>query len=144
MTLVETEALVGRVGRFLDELERGDVDAAIEVVESLIHPEMEFTSLIGSEVEGRTYVGVAGLREWFGDFCETFEIRYDNRLISVPREGVVLGLYTNTLRGKESRIEMSNDIGTVWELEDGQIVRAVTYPSQDEARSAAGVRGETK
>jgi ketosteroid isomerase-like protein len=140
MTAVQTEKLVERINRFLDEIERGDVGAAIEAVEPLIHPEMEFTSLIGSEVEGHTFVGVPGIREWFEDFSDTFEVQYTERSITALDDDVVLGLFTNTLLGKGSQLEMSREIGTVWEFENGLIVRAVTYPTQEEARKAAEAR----
>jgi ketosteroid isomerase-like protein len=131
------EALIGSVERFLDEIERGDVEAAIKAVEPQIHPDMRFTSLIGSEIEGRTYIGLDGLREWFQDYCDTFEVRYEDRRIRALGEDVVVGLFTNRLRGKGSDIEIAREIGTVWDLRDGQVVTAVTYASAEQALAAA-------
>jgi len=135
--VADAEALVGSVGRFLDEIERGDVGAAIKAVEPQIHPEMRFTSLIGSEIEGRTYIGLDGLQEWFQDYCDIFEVRYEDRRIRALGEDVVVGLFTTRLRGKGSDVEIAREIGTVWELRDGQVVRAVTYASPEQALQAA-------
>jgi ketosteroid isomerase-like protein len=130
-------ALVDSVERFLDAIERGDVEAAIEVVTLLVHPQMQFTSVIGSEIEGRTYIGLDGLREWFQDYTDTFEARYEDRRIRALSEEVFVGLFTNKLRGKGSDVEIAREIGTVWELRDGQVVRAVTYASPEQALQAA-------
>jgi ketosteroid isomerase-like protein len=139
VTAVGAEALVGSMERFLDEIERGDVEAAIAAVAQLVHPEMRFTSMIGSEIDGRTYIGPDGLREWFQDYSDTFEVRYLDRRFIAYDEGVIVGLFTNTMRGRTSDIELSRDIGTVWEFDDGLVVKAVTYGSQDEALKAAEV-----
>jgi ketosteroid isomerase-like protein len=137
VTAFDGEAPLRSIESFLDEIERGDVEAAINAVAQLIHPDMRFTSMIGSEIDGRTYIGPDGLREWFQDYSDTFEVQYLHRLFTVYDEGVVVGLYTNTMRGRTSDIELSRDIGTVWEFEDGLVVKAVTYGSQDEALKAA-------
>jgi ketosteroid isomerase-like protein len=137
VTAFNGEAPLGSIERFLDEIEGGDVEAAIAAVAHLIHPEMRFTSMIGSEIDGRTYIGSDGLREWFQDYSDTFEVQYVDRKFIVYDEGVVVGLFTNTMRGRSSDVELSRDIGTVWEFEDGLVVRAVTYGSQDQVLKAA-------
>jgi ketosteroid isomerase-like protein len=137
----QPEEAVERVNGFLDGIERGDVEAAVGAAEPLVHPEMQFTSMIGSEVEGRTFIGLDGLREWFGDYTETFEVLYEDRRITVLGNRAVLGLYTCRMKGRGSELEVSRPIGTVWELEDGLIIRAVTYPDQDDAVKAAEALG---
>jgi ketosteroid isomerase-like protein len=138
MTGIDPKTQVRDVERFLDEIERGDVDAAIKAADSLVHPEMEFTSAIGSEVDGRTYIGVEGLREWFQEFSDVFEeVRYEDRDIRVFGDDVVVGLFTFHMRGRGSRVEVTRKIGTVWEFKDDRMVRAISYPSQDLALKAA-------
>ena len=139
MTTVDATELVERADRFFDEIERGEWEAAVETVAPRTHREVRFTSLIASEIEGRTYVGLGGLREWFRDFTDTFEIEYRNRDISLQSNSVLVALYSMVLRGKGSTVEIEQEAGTVWELEDGLVVRAVTYPSHEEASKAAKV-----
>jgi hypothetical protein len=137
MTATEIEQTIPKIERFLDAIERGDVETAIAAVEPLLHPEIEFTSAIGSEVDGRSYVGTAGLREWFQEFCETFETRYADRRFQTFGEHAILGLFTMKMRGRGSGAEVIRQTGTVWELEDGVVVRATSYASQEQATTAA-------
>ena len=142
MTVVDSQTLVDASQRFLDGVERGDVDGLMEVITPLAHPGLEFTSVIGSEIDGRTYTGLDGIREWFEDLTETFAIEYRDRRITVHADGaIVVALYTIILRGKGSSVEIDREIGTVWELEDGLVVRGTTHPSQDEALKAAEAAG---
>ncbi len=136
-TATDIEQTIPNIERFLDAIERGDVETAIAAVEPLLHPEIEFTSAIGSEVDGRSYVGKAGLREWFQEFRDTFDIGYEDRRFRVFGERVLLGLFTMKLRGKGSGAEVIREIGTIWENENGLVVRASTYASQSEALAAA-------
>jgi ketosteroid isomerase-like protein len=137
MTASEVQPLIDSGERFLDELERGDVEAAIAAVVPFCHPEIRFTSAIGHELDGRTYVGTGGLREWFQEFSDTFDVRYEDRRFQTSGDDVVVGLLTMKLRGKGSGAEVIREIGTVWELRDGLMVNCVTYASQGEALQAA-------
>jgi ketosteroid isomerase-like protein len=137
MTATEIEQTIPNIEQFLDAIERGDVETAIAAAEPLLHPEIEFTSAIGSEVDGRSYIGTAGLREWFQEFSDTFDVDYGDRRFRVFGDGVLLGLFTMRLRGRSSGAEVIRQTGTVWELEDGVVVRATSYASQDQATKAA-------
>jgi ketosteroid isomerase-like protein len=56
------------VRRFLEHVERGDVEAAA----ALVAPDGELKSLFG-QVEGGLYRGPDGVREWFRDVIEAFD-----------------------------------------------------------------------
>jgi hypothetical protein len=50
---------------------------------------------------------------------------------------VIVRLYRFKARGRGSGIELDQDVGVVWELEDGLVRRARSYTSQAEALAAA-------
>jgi hypothetical protein len=41
------------------------------------------------------------------------------------------------MRGRGSDVEVTREIGVVWELRDGQVVKTVSHASQDQALRAA-------
>jgi ketosteroid isomerase-like protein len=135
VTVSTTDPIVGVLDQFFDGLERGEVDIA--AIDSLTHPDAEFTSAIGSEVAGTTFRGREQIRGWFADLVATMEVRYRDRDFRPIGESAVLMLTTNTLRGKGSGAEVVRKIGVVYELEDGLVQRAVSYGSQADALAAA-------
>jgi hypothetical protein len=126
-----------RLSQFLDALERSDAAAGIALVERWSHPEIEFTSMIGSELQGRTYRGLDELQAWFTELLETFEVRYEDREFRTPSDGVLLCLCTNKVRGRGSGAEIERHIGMVWELEGDLVRRSRSYGSHAEAIAAA-------
>jgi ketosteroid isomerase-like protein len=139
VTVAAPDRVMALLDEFFDGLERGEVDAA--AIDSLTHPDCEFTSAIGSEVAGRTFRGKDEIRGWFADLVQTMEVRYGSRDFRPIGENAVLMLTTNTLRGKGSGAEVIRDIGVIYELEDGLVRRAVSYGSQAEALAAAEALG---
>jgi ketosteroid isomerase-like protein len=131
----DSSAVIDGCNRYFDQLEQGRVDFG--EIEELIHPQCEFRSAIGSEVEGRTYRGRDQIQGWFEDLLEAFELRYGDRQYEVLDEGNILLLATNTLRGRASGAEVVRDIGIVYEVDDGMIRKAISYDSPSEARAAA-------
>jgi ketosteroid isomerase-like protein len=126
---------IALLDEFFDGLERGEVDDA--AIDSLTHPDCEFTSAIGSEVAGRTFHGRDEIRGWFADLVQTMEVRYRNREFRSIGEKAILMLTTNILRGKGSGAEVVREIGVIYQLEDGLVRRAVSYGSQADALAAA-------
>jgi ketosteroid isomerase-like protein len=136
MTPPDTDGLIAGFNGFFDQLEQGEVDFG--EVEETIHPECEFRSAIGSEVDGRTYRGPEQIRGWFEELLEAFALRYEDRKYEVLEEGDILFLTTNKLRGRGSGAEVVRKIGIVFELEDGLIRKVTSYDTAAEARTAAG------
>ena len=137
MTGTAAGLLVKPLGRIFDALDRGDVDAVLVVVEEICHPEVELTSGIGSAVEGRTYTGFDGLREWFGDLVGAFELSYNDREFREMNEDAVLFLSRLELRGRGSGASVIQELGTLFESKNGLVFRAVTYRSHRDAIAAA-------
>ena len=59
MATAAQERMIELMPRFFDALERGDVDAGMALADGLTHPDVEFNSVIGTEVEGRHREGDA-------------------------------------------------------------------------------------
>jgi ketosteroid isomerase-like protein len=135
MTSRETDN-VEFVEAVMDLIERGDQDALRELIEGRVHPEAELTPLISLGVEG-VYEGPDGVRRFFDDLLDAFEVRYSDRELRVVGDGVVLVLCRMALRGRESGAEVVQDIGTVYGFEGEQFRGARVYEDQAEATQAA-------
>jgi ketosteroid isomerase-like protein len=85
--------------------------------------------------------GPEGYVEWFRDWTREFEnwSLQVERLIDAGDDRVV-ALTHQTATGKESGAPVEVNIGVVWELEDGRIVRMRNYLTYAEALEAAGLR----
>jgi ketosteroid isomerase-like protein len=138
--VMATEAqreVLERMPRFFDALERGDVDAGMALTEGIIHPEIEFDSAIGTQVEGQVFRGRDAVADWFRELVASFDIRIEDRRFEAVGERVVLARYRFKGRGRGSGVELDEAVGVVWELEDGLVRRSRSFFSQDEALAAA-------
>jgi hypothetical protein len=127
------DEVIGVLNDFFDCLEADDLDRAFETLGPVVHSDSTFTSAIGSEVEGRTFVGKDGARAWFADLLETMSVTYGDRRFRTLDDRVILLLARNTLVGRASGVEVIHDIGVIWELEDGLIRSGRSYGSQEQA-----------
>jgi ketosteroid isomerase-like protein len=126
--------------QFLEEamnlIEQGDQQALHELIEGRVHADAELVPLISLGVEG-VYEGPEGVRRFFDDLLDAFEVRYTERELRSVTDGVVLVLCRMGLRGRESGAEIVQDVGTVYEFEDSQFLRARVYDDQAVANEAA-------
>jgi ketosteroid isomerase-like protein len=120
----------------MDLIERGDHESLHELIEGRVHPEAELTPLISLGVEG-VYEGPEGVRRFFDDLLDAFEVRYSERELRPVGDGVVLVLCRMALRGRESGLEIDRRVGTVYEFEGEQVRGARVYEDQAEAIAAA-------
>jgi ketosteroid isomerase-like protein len=137
MATAPQERVLELMPRFFDALERGDVDAGMALADGLTHPEVEFNSVIGTEVEGRTFHGKDGLAAWFRDLVASFDARFEDREFEAVGETAVVARYRFKGRGRASGIVIDQEIGVVWELEGGLVRRSRSFFSQAEAVAAA-------
>jgi ketosteroid isomerase-like protein len=107
------ERVLELMPRFFDALERGDVDAGMALTDGLIHPEIEFDSAIGTEVEGRTFRGRDAVADWFRDLVASFDIEIEDRRFDAIGDSVVLARYRFKGRGKASGIELDEEVGVL-------------------------------
>jgi ketosteroid isomerase-like protein len=113
-------------------------EAGAALLVEVLHPEVEFSPWLGREVEQRVCRGPAEVRAFFEDLDDTLsEIRYEDRRYEQPGDDVVIVLtrLTGVPRGGATRVE--NDLGLVFEFEEGLVRRFTAYGSHDEAIEAA-------
>ena len=120
----------------MDLIERGDQRALHELIEGRVHPEAELIPLISLGVEG-VYEGPDGVRRFFDDLLDAFEVRYTERELRTIGDEVVLVLCRMALRGRESGAEIVQDVGTVYAFEGERFRGARVYDDQAEAIEAA-------
>jgi ketosteroid isomerase-like protein len=123
------EAMMGLV-------ERNEQQPLAELVDEHAHPDVEWTPLIAVAIEG-VYRGRDGVRRFFEDLLDSFEVRYHELEFRQFGDDVVLALCRMDLRGRESGVETSTHAGTVYEFKDGQLRRGRVYDDHAEAVSAA-------
>jgi ketosteroid isomerase-like protein len=131
------ERVLELMPRFFDALERGDVDAGMALTTDLTHPEIEFTSAIGTVIEGHVYRGRDELEAWFRDLVATFVVGFEDREFRAVGDRAVVACYRFRGHGRGSGIDLDQEIGVVWELEDGLIRRSRSFTSHVEALAAA-------
>lgn len=123
-----------------EALERSDRDAFRDVADRMMHRDGEWVPLL-AEVEGGPYIGPRGVMRWFDDFMGSFEVRYENPEFVEVGDRVVLTLGEMRLRGRESDIEVTRDVGTVYEFDGERLRRGRVYDSRAEAIAAAEALG---
>jgi ketosteroid isomerase-like protein len=110
-------------------------------INDLFHPNHEFVSTT-SGVEGRTFQGASGFREWLTNMGEAWK-SWVNELEQVTNidKDRVLAITSFRSRGKASGVALEQRVASIVTVRGGKIVRTENYPSADEARKAAGLEG---
>jgi ketosteroid isomerase-like protein len=113
----------------------GDIDAAL----GFFDPAGEFVSRFGV-MEGRTYKGYDGIRQYLTDIEEAWE-SYEREFVDLVDAGeAVLAIVDVKAVSKGSAVPVQERIGLAYWLRGGRIVRMVSYPTVDEALRAVGLR----
>ena len=112
----------------------GDLAAALEFfAETLV------TSQPPTQADARTYVGHDGLlqalTDWVGqwDECQIALVRV------IDADPYVVSVHQQRGRGRTSGIEVATELGSVYGVEEGKIVRWQMFFSEQEALEAAGL-----
>ena len=125
------------VAEFQAGMERGDPGAFFDSEAVADDYEWIFE---GAALDGRSvWRGRDGFLEFMRTWTEEFEgwsIRFE--LIDAGDDRVV-GLTHQSATGKESGVPVELNVGQIYELEDGRLVRARNYLSHAEALEAAGL-----
>jgi ketosteroid isomerase-like protein len=116
-------------------MRRGDVEGLLADCD----PALEFVSLVGQVEGGDSYVGHDGLRRFFSDLREAWDvwIPQPDQFESVGDTVLVTG--TTQFRGKGSGAELTQKWGQVFRLRDGKVVWSKIYSDRQEARREAGL-----
>jgi ketosteroid isomerase-like protein len=133
---VSAEANLELIRRFHDAMEAGDREALGELVRQIAHPEAEWRPLV-TEVEGGAYRGKAGVRAFFDDFLGSFEVRYQDRDLRAIDDVAVLLLCRMELEGRGSGAAVSQEMGVVYEFDEGLLRRGCAYGTHAQALAAA-------
>jgi ketosteroid isomerase-like protein len=120
---------------FADSITRGDLDAALDVC----HPEVEFLSVLA--VDGKAYLGHAGIRRYFEDVTSAWdEWRVEVHRTAVVPDGRVVIEMTMHARGRESGLPIAVFAAHIWTLKDGKLLRNQPFREPEPAERAAGLR----
>jgi ketosteroid isomerase-like protein len=112
-----------------------------EAVGELLAPQAEFRSYLAS-VEGRTYVGLDGVRQYFADLADTFdEVRWSALEIEEGTEGRLAVTVDFLARGRGSGLEFERRLTNVFTIVDGRVACNEVFTDPAEARRAAGLDG---
>jgi ketosteroid isomerase-like protein len=123
------------VRRALDGWNRGDVDAWLESV----HPKVEWSSAILSQVQGETvHRGRAEMRQ-FWDEWSVWDLTIEVSEIRDLGDTVVALRHIRT-RGKASGIDLERPIAYVFEFDGGLARKVRAHVDPGEALEAVGVR----
>ncbi len=111
-----------------------------DTVNALYDPDHELVSGI-SRVEGRTYRGAQGFREYLIDMRDTFGESWRVSIEggrSIDDERVLL-IVVGKAQGSGSGVPVEQRMGQIHTLRDGKVTRTEVYASPDEALEAAGL-----
>jgi len=112
-----------------------DIDGLLE----LYDPEIEFLPLTGTLVESGGYVGHGGVRDYFEECAEVWELMqpHADDLRTVGDHVVVLG--GCAVRGRGSGAGSDNPMAWVITLRDGRVIRHRGFATREEALDAVGL-----
>jgi ketosteroid isomerase-like protein len=116
---------------------RGEIEAGLA---ECIDPDVEWIPIM-AVLEGRTYHGHEGVREWaenlFRDW-ELFEIHVEEVRDLGGDRALALGSWT--ARGRASRLEFARPAAWLLDFADRRIARLQSFTAQEEAARVAGLR----
>jgi ketosteroid isomerase-like protein len=112
-----------------------DRDALLELYDA----EIEFLPLTGTRVESGGYVGHQGVRDYFDEADEVWELMqpHADHVQTVGDDVLVVG--GCAVRGRGSGARSDNPMAWVLTLRDGKVLRHRGFASAEEAFEAAGL-----
>jgi ketosteroid isomerase-like protein len=127
---------VGLVRQAVQALDSGDLDLAASFFTSDWRGKNPATA-----VTDNSYVGSAGVREWYSDMFDAFGegARFKVEQIIAEHNDFVVGRVAIVGYGARSGAPLYLPWITVWWFSDDKIVRAAGYNSRCEALHAAGL-----
>ena len=114
-------------------------DGDFHAVAPFLHPDLEIRPALVGGLEGVTYRGVDGMRQFWADISAAWaEFRIEPAEFRRV-EGAVLVLGRTYAQGRESGISLESDAGWLAGIRDGRLVTFQSFNSQTEALEAAGL-----
>lgn len=109
-----------------------------EAINALYHPDHEFSSAL-SELEGQSFHGISGYRQWLAAVGDAFEYGWKVEELSALDEHRVLARFHLVGRGKGSGVPFEQDLWGVMTVRDGKVARTEVHATREEALRAAGI-----
>jgi 3-oxoadipate enol-lactonase len=132
------EQLIDPVRRVIAAWNADDLEAALEVAHPAVELDFRDSEMIFPGLDD-FYEGHEGFRRWWVDIKEPFEYWHSEALRFIcGGEKVVVPVHFQA-KGGSSGAEVELDLGDIFTVRDGLIVRFQAYQSLDEALEAAGV-----
>jgi ketosteroid isomerase-like protein len=121
-----------------DTYEGGGLQAATELIPEIFDPEVEFSPWLAREVEQRTYHGHDGLRTFFGELQEMLgEVRYAAPEFHALSDELIVVFTRLEGVGRGSDVPVGQDLGLLYDFQDGLVIRLTAFGSHDDAMRAA-------
>jgi hypothetical protein len=118
--------------------EGAGLEAAVELIPEIFHPEVEFSPWLAREVEHRTYHGHGGLRTFFTELEDMLgKVHYTPPEFHPLSDDVIVVFTRLEGVGRGSDVPVGQDLGLVYEFRDGLVTRLTAFGSHDEALRAA-------
>jgi ketosteroid isomerase-like protein len=127
------------VQRLFDAAARRDSAAVFDIYDLYIVWDASRTergAMAGKVVLGREAL-LRWLREWYEPWQTLDDILGD--LIDAGQQRVVSSMIQRG-RGRASGVEVEQELGTVWTIQDAKIIRAVWFPSRADALESVGLK----
>ena len=133
-----SQANVEIVRRLFDAAARRDTDTVFDIYDPYIVWDASRTER--GAITGKVVQGREGLLKWLREWYDPWETVDDilEELIDAGQQRVV-SVMVQRGRGRVSRVEVENRLGTVWTVQDGKVIRAVWFPSREDALEAVGL-----
>jgi ketosteroid isomerase-like protein len=127
---------VAVIRRVYDATAIGDFEAVVRECD----PEVEYISLVSAVEGGRSYQGHEGMRQFFSDLREAWDV-WIPQVEHLESDGdAVLAVGTSQIRGRGSGLDLQFEWGQVFHLRDGKVLNSRIYGKQDQAEAAFRAR----
>jgi ketosteroid isomerase-like protein len=121
-------------------IRRGYAALAEEGVEALLpltDPEFESTTPPSLASEPDTFRGYEGVRRWFDSFGDAMDgVYFEGKSFTPIGDKVVVDTILHA-RGRTTGIDTTQHAFVVWTLRNGKVLRAETFPAEEQALDAA-------
>jgi uncharacterized protein (TIGR02246 family) len=126
-----SEADVQLVRAVFDAINRRDVQAVLDAY----HPDADMSTLTSELVQGKSYSGHTGIREYFSSFADVWDELHlePEEVRDLGDRILVVGRWSS--RGKESGAEVESPAAWIFAVRDGRIVFSRAYRDAEEALS---------
>ena len=123
--------------RFIDAHNHG-AEAVLAGYDEFLDPEFEWCPAVVGGLEENSYRGYEGVRRYYADRDEAFEDSTIELVSLSVVAGDLLVLHIRSRgRGRASGAGLDEEVGLVWRLRDGRILKSRAYTSHAEALAAA-------